>query len=70
MQYFNKRVKPQLFKVGNFVLREVGTTTKKQEKGKVRPRWIGPYMIVKSNVPYSYHLEDMNEERLTQPWNS
>lgn len=68
-QYFNK-VKAWLVRVGDLVLREMGRSTKRQEERKLGPRWEGPYVIVTSNKPDSYQLEDMNGRSLTHPCNA
>ncbi|XP_042944642.1 uncharacterized protein LOC122278528 [Carya illinoinensis] len=47
--YFNKRVKPRSFKVGDLVFKEIGVTT--QDEGKLGPRWEGPYIVIANLKP-------------------
>ncbi|XP_042969058.1 uncharacterized protein LOC122301739 [Carya illinoinensis] len=67
-QYFNKRVRPRTFKVGNLVLKKSGLTTQGEEK--MRPRWEGPYLVVANNRPGSYRLKDSQGKELLHPWDA
>ncbi|XP_040990917.1 uncharacterized protein LOC121238140 [Juglans microcarpa x Juglans regia] len=67
-QYFNKRVRPRSFKVGDMVLREAGVIT--PEEGKLGARWEGPYVVMASNRPGSYRLKDSEGRDLPHPWNA
>ncbi|XP_071717825.1 uncharacterized protein [Rutidosis leptorrhynchoides] len=42
--YYNKRVKPSTFKVGEYVLR-LNSASKVEYEGKLGPNWEGPYVI-------------------------
>ena len=67
-RYFNKRVKPRSFKVGDLVLRKSGVTT--QSEGKMGSRWEGPYIVVANSRPGSYRLKDEQGRELPHPWNA
>lgn len=67
--YFNKRVKHRAFKVEDLMLREVGSTTRKEGEGKLGPSWEGLYVVVASRRPSMYHLKDMNGKKLPHQWN-
>jgi hypothetical protein len=69
-QYFNRRVKPRKFKIGDWVLRKVTLATKEHTDGKLAPNWEGPYRVVECNRPGAYHLETVEGRRLPHPWNA
>lgn len=46
-QYFNKRVRPRAFRVGDLVLKRSGVAG--PNEGKMGPRWEGPYLIIANN---------------------
>jgi ribonuclease HI len=69
-QYFNRRVKPRSFKIGDWVLRKVTLATKERADGKLAPNWEGPYRVVGCNRPGTYHLETSEGRRLSHPWNA
>jgi len=57
--YFDKRRKPLQFNVGDHVYLRVSPTKGVQRfgiKGKLAPRYIGPYEIIKECGPVSYRL--------------
>lgn len=47
--YFNQKVYRRSFKVGDLVLKQMGTTMRNDDK--LRPQWEGPYVVVASNHP-------------------
>nr|XP_043623626.1 uncharacterized protein LOC122595345 [Erigeron canadensis] len=58
--YADKRRKPLEFQVGDKVLLKVSSwkgTTRFGKKGKLAPRYIGPYKIIKRVGPVAYKLE-------------
>jgi hypothetical protein len=58
--YHDKRRKPLQFEVGDFVYLKVSTTKRVQRfgiKGKLAPRYIGPYEIVETCGPVAYKLK-------------
>ncbi|KAG2717295.1 hypothetical protein I3760_03G168400 [Carya illinoinensis] len=67
-QYFNKRVRPKTFKVGDLVLKKSGVTT--QIEGKIGPKWKGPYLVIANNMPKLYRLKDSQDKELPHPWNA
>lgn len=67
-QYFNKRVRPRFFRVGDMLLKQMGVTTHKE--GKLGLQWEGPYMVTTSNQPGSYHLKSSKGVKLRHPWNA
>lgn len=69
-QYFNKRVKPRSFNLGDWVLRKVTLATKDPTEGKLGSVWEGPYQVVKSHNKSTYHLESTGGKMLLRPWNA
>jgi hypothetical protein len=69
-QYFNKKVKPRSFNLGDWVLRKVTLATKDPTEGKLGPVWQGPYRVVKSHHKSVYHLESTGRKMLLRPWNA
>jgi ribonuclease HI len=69
-RYFDKRVKPRSFKVGDLVLRKVTLATKDPLEGKLAPNWEGPYKVISCQRPGAYHLEDSVGKILPRPWNA
>ena len=57
--YFDKRRKPLKFNVGDHVYLQVSPTKDVQRfgiKGKLAPRYIGPYEIIEECGPVAYRL--------------
>ena len=48
-RYFNKKVKPRQFKIGDCVLQKVSIATQDPVEGKLGPTWEGPYTVVRSH---------------------
>jgi hypothetical protein len=69
-KYFNKKVKPRIFGVGDLVLRKVTLATRDLAEGKLAPSWEGPYKVIGSQRPGAYHLEDFVGKILPRPWNA
>jgi hypothetical protein len=69
-QYFNKKVKPRSFKLGDWVLRRVTIATKNPTEGKLGPTWEGPYQVVKNHRQGAYHLQTAKGKQLPRPWNA
>ena len=68
-EYYNQRVKLKRFNIGDLVLRKVTPTTKDPAQGKLGPTWEGPFKVVHYSHQGSYHLEDLNGNKLPRPWN-
>ena len=68
-EYYNQRVKLKRFNIGDLVLRKVTLATKDPAQGKLEPTWEGPYKVIHHSRQGSYHLEDLDENKLPRPWN-
>nr|GEW96977.1 reverse transcriptase domain-containing protein [Tanacetum cinerariifolium] len=59
-QYYNKRMRPMSFKVGEYVYRK-NEASRVENLGKLGPEWEGPYLIVEAYQNGSYKLMDDRE---------
>ena len=53
--------------VGDWVLKRKPNA---ETSGKLQPRWEGPFLVIKSNRPGSYHLSDAEGNELQHPRNA
>ena len=68
-EYYNQKVKLKRFHIGDLVLRKVTLAMKDPAQGKLGPTWEGPYRVVHYSQRGSYHLEDLDENKLPRPQN-
>jgi hypothetical protein len=68
-RYYDKKVKPQEFKVGDWVLRKVNLMTREPADGKLGPKWEGPYQIVSSSKNGAYRLATGQGKAVPRAWN-
>ncbi|GKV47960.1 hypothetical protein SLEP1_g54808 [Rubroshorea leprosula] len=54
--FYNKRVRPRTFKIGDLVLRKAGLTGFETRFGKLAPNWEGPYTVAEVPHPGAYVL--------------
>ncbi|XP_074373626.1 uncharacterized protein LOC141713975 [Apium graveolens] len=69
-RYYNKKVKWQLLKIGDLVLRKVMPNTKNRQHGVFGANWEGPYKIKTILWKGTYHLEDMEGKLVPRAWNA
>ncbi|GKV15178.1 hypothetical protein SLEP1_g25980 [Rubroshorea leprosula] len=67
--FYNKRVRPRTFNVGDLVLRKAGLTGFETRFGKLAPNWEGPYTVAKMPHPGAYILRDTEGKRVPRVWN-
>jgi transposase InsO family protein len=68
-RYFNRKVKPRNFRVGDLVLRKVTFATKDSAEGKLALNWEGPYKVISCQRLGAYYLEDFIGKVLPRHWN-
>ncbi|GJV68137.1 reverse transcriptase domain-containing protein [Tanacetum coccineum] len=68
-QYYNKRVCPVSFKVGDFVYRR-NEASKVKNQGKLGPNWEGPYRVIEAYDNGSYKLATMNDREVPCTWHA
>ena len=66
-EYYNQRVKLKRFNIGDLILQKVTTATKDPTQGKLGPTWEEPYKVVHYSHQRSYHLEDLDGNKLPRP---
>ena len=67
-QYYDKKFRPRVFRVGDFVLKKV--LVQEPGLGSFGPKWEGPYKITEVMRPGTYRLADHNDRALSHPWNA
>ena len=67
--YYNRKVRPRVFKEGSLVLRKIFENTAEKGVRKFQANWEGPYEVSKANENGSYHLQTLNGTPLLRPWN-
>ncbi|GKV51226.1 hypothetical protein SLEP1_g57895 [Rubroshorea leprosula] len=67
--FYNKRVRPRTFKVGDLVLKKAGLTGFETRFGKLAPNWKGPYAVAELPHPGAYVLQDAEGKRVPRVWN-
>ena len=68
-RYYNSKVRPKLFRIGDLVLRRA-KASQPAEGGKLAPNWEGPYRVRWVNRPGSYQLEALDGREIPRSWNS
>ncbi|KAF3448844.1 hypothetical protein FNV43_RR09558 [Rhamnella rubrinervis] len=58
-KYYNTKVHPRRFRVGDYVLRKVFQNTQELNAGKLGPTWEGPYRVVGIPRPGAYTLQSL-----------
>ncbi|XP_024028293.1 uncharacterized protein LOC112093654 [Morus notabilis] len=69
-RYYNKKVKPKHFGVGDLVLRVVTPNTKPKNFGALGPTWEGPYRIKEVVANGSYRLAELDGQSIKHTWNA
>ena len=69
-KYYNSRVKPRSFQMGDLVLKKVILATKDSREGKLGPNWEGPYLIIEVVRPGTYRIQNSEGKVLPHPWNA
>jgi hypothetical protein len=59
-------VVPREFSKGDLVLVR---TTRTESRGKLEPKWEGPYIVKTKASPSAYRLATSSDEDLEHPWN-
>ena len=56
-RYYNQKVKPRSYKLGDLVLKKLMPARKNPAHGKLGPNWEGPYIISRVVRPGNYELQ-------------
>ena len=68
--FFNLRVSPRSFVVGDWVFCKVLQNTRKTLDGTLSANWEGPYQVTKVLRGGAYALMDPKGRELGHPWNA
>ena len=66
---YNRRVKPQVFHLGNLVLRKVFKNTVDPVAGKFQANWEAPYIVKRVGKSGSYALDKLDGTHVPRMWN-
>ncbi|XP_075499998.1 uncharacterized protein LOC142538576 [Primulina tabacum] len=65
-QSYNRRVIQRNFQVGDLVLRKV----QEEQRGKLDPKWEGPFKVIEKLSSGAYYLENAQGKALKRPCNA
>nr|XP_043612559.1 uncharacterized protein LOC122584465 [Erigeron canadensis] len=68
-KYYNKKVRPMTFKVGDHVWRK-NEASRREDLGKLGPKWEGPYKVKETNGDGSYILTELDGYPVPRTWNA
>ncbi|KAM2222789.1 hypothetical protein ACFXTI_016896 [Malus domestica] len=68
--YYDSRVKPRSFKVGDWVLKKRLLCDRVPSEGTLSPNWDGPFEVVGISRPGFYKLRSSDSKTLGHPWNA
>ena len=66
---YNRRVKPQMFRPGDLVLRKFFENTTDPLVGKFQLNWEGPYIVKRTGESISYALDKLDGTLIPRMWN-
>ena len=69
-RYYNQKVKPRSYLLGDLVLKKLLPTRKNPAHGKLGPNWEGPYIISRIIRPGNYELQTEEGKILHHAWNA
>ena len=68
--FYNKRVRPRVFQLGDLVLRRVFENTGDPMAGKFQPNWEGPYVVTRLGESGSYAIDKTDGTPVPRMWNA
>ena len=69
-RYYNQKVKPRSYKLGDLVLKKLLPAIKNPMHGKLGPSWEGPYIVTRVIRPGNYELQRKEGKILPHTWNA
>ncbi|KAK3020028.1 hypothetical protein RJ639_004988 [Escallonia herrerae] len=69
-KFYDQRVRPRIFRIGDLVLRRITASAPRDAIGKLAPNWEDPYKVVKLGGLGAYHLETMDGKEIPRTWNA
>ncbi|GKC99920.1 reverse transcriptase domain-containing protein [Tanacetum coccineum] len=67
--YYNKRVRPASFRVGEYVYRK-NKASRVENLGKLGPKWEGPYLVIEAYQNGSYKLKTLDDKEVPRTWHA
>nr|GEV49879.1 putative ribonuclease H-like domain-containing protein [Tanacetum cinerariifolium] len=68
-QYYNKKVRPEGFRLGEFVFRR-NEASRIEDQGKLGPKWEGPYRVIKAYDNGSHKLQTLEDKEVPRTWHA
>ena len=69
-RYYNQKVKPKSYMLGDLVLKKLLPARKNPAHGKLGPNWEGPYIISRVVRPSNYELQTEEGRFFHHTWNA
>uniref|UniRef100_A0A804HNE7 Uncharacterized protein n=1 Tax=Musa acuminata subsp. malaccensis TaxID=214687 RepID=A0A804HNE7_MUSAM len=66
---YNRRVRPRSIKIEDLVLRKIEVSHPTQVRGKLAPKWEGPYRVIGVSRPGTFRLATMDGDPVPRTWN-
>ncbi|XP_064953720.1 uncharacterized protein LOC135635929 [Musa acuminata AAA Group] len=66
---YNRRVRPRSIKIEDLVLRKIEVSHPTQVRGKLAPKWEGPYRVIEVSRPGTFRLATMDGDPVPRTWN-
>lgn len=68
-RYYNRRVRPVIFKPGEFVYRR-NEASRVEDQRKLGPKWEGPYRVTEAYQNGSYKLYTTDDQEVPRKWHA
>ena len=69
-RYYNQKVKPRSYMLGDLVLKKLLLERKNPAHAKLGPNWEGPYIVSRVVRPGNYELKTEEGKILQHTWNA
>ena len=69
-RYYNQKIKPRSYKLGDLVLKKLLPARKNPAHGKLGPSWEGPYIVTRVIRPGNYKIQTEEGKILPHTWNA
>ncbi|XP_065033909.1 uncharacterized protein LOC135666271 [Musa acuminata AAA Group] len=66
---YNRNVRPRSIKLEDLVLRKIEVSHPTQVRGKLAPKWEGPYRVIGVSRPGTFRLATMDGDPVPRTWN-
>ncbi|XP_064966608.1 uncharacterized protein LOC135613501 [Musa acuminata AAA Group] len=66
---YNWRVRPRSIKLEDLVLRKIEVSHPTRVRGKLAPKWEGPYRVIEVSRPGTFRLATMDGDPVPRTWN-